>query len=198
MSELKPCPFCENNLIRIIYPNNSLDFSKRIDKATIFCDKCGSFIQHQALVKAMNLWNTRPLEDVLTAENEQLKAKVSELDLISSMFENVGIPKKFRKQGIVGGIKALKDAYCLALATIKNIKQSRLELFHSDDVCLDIAYEQCDSFLRDGYFDMKRAFNKLEADNQRMREALEWIVSHPSLCTFSVQQKAEEALKGGE
>jgi len=71
MSELKPCPFCGNELIR----------TERRDKfsaglITWFCTHCFSSSTNAT---DRGQWNTRPIEDELTARIAELEGKIDQL-----------------------------------------------------------------------------------------------------------------------
>lgn len=65
--ELKPCPFCGSSHIRNIENGMGQNLTG--------CNSCGSRITYQIedLELAAKVWNTRPVEDALRAENERLR-----------------------------------------------------------------------------------------------------------------------------
>ena len=65
--ELKPCPFCGCN----IYPE-----VRGMELWDIDCDSCGYTISAGSPNGRLKKWNTRPIEDALRTENEQLKAEI--------------------------------------------------------------------------------------------------------------------------
>ena len=69
MSELKPCPFCGSPAYS--YHDNCIDF------AGVKCD-LGGCVCADILITENN-WNTRPVEDALTARIAELEAEVTEL-----------------------------------------------------------------------------------------------------------------------
>ena len=84
MSEkLKPCPFCQNKNIAIGSDGNGgqyIDCGRKHIVHFINCTK----------EEAINLWNTRPEEDQLKAENEALIRYI---------------------EGLTAWLKAMEDAY---------------------------------------------------------------------------------------
>lgn len=70
MSELKPCPFCGQEMGETINSDGN------------YCEHYCSFIDYSGTLneEGKTKWNTRPVEDALSAENEALKAKVAELE----------------------------------------------------------------------------------------------------------------------
>ena len=99
MSELKPCPFCGGNAYECDYthPNGG-------DWYFVKCDVCDAKSdEYHTQEVANNKWNTRPIEDALRAEVEQLKADNSRmrevLDEIINAYD--GIIKK-AKQALKG------------------------------------------------------------------------------------------------
>lgn len=82
MSELKPCPFC-GGLNQTIEGYLEYHFSE----AFVQCDSCGARSETEeddllkkAKEKAIKIWNTRPIEDALRAENERLKKALKEAE----------------------------------------------------------------------------------------------------------------------
>lgn len=75
--ELKPCPFCGGEMKMAIDGG----FTKAY--RAIHKDKCKYFNPNRETrltqEEMINIWNARPIEDALAAENEILKAKVVEL-----------------------------------------------------------------------------------------------------------------------
>lgn len=75
MSELKPCPFCGEDVIKEY--DNGVTF--------LVCRGCigtgiATGFPYRDTNVAVSQWNTRPIEDALTAEIVSLKAKVAELE----------------------------------------------------------------------------------------------------------------------
>ena len=69
MSELKPCPFCGGKGEIEYRAKNAL--CDKVDHAFVRCIKCkGGW-------KPLNEWQSRPTEDLLTAENERLRQALS-------------------------------------------------------------------------------------------------------------------------
>lgn len=82
MSELKPCPFCGGL-------NQTIEecFNYTFSEAFVQCDSCGARSEiednvspKKAKEKAIKIWNTRPIEDALRAENERLKKALKEAE----------------------------------------------------------------------------------------------------------------------
>jgi hypothetical protein len=69
MSELKPCPFCGSPAYS--YHDNCIDF------AGVKCD-LGGCVCADILITENN-WNTRPVEDALTARIAELEGKIDQL-----------------------------------------------------------------------------------------------------------------------
>ena len=73
MSELKPCPFCGGKGEIEYGAKNAL--CDKVDHPFVRCIKCkGGW-------KPLNEWQSRPTEDLLTAENERLKNVIDVLEL---------------------------------------------------------------------------------------------------------------------
>ena len=70
MSELKPCPFCGSPAYS--YHDNCIDF------AGVKCD-LGGCVCADILITENN-WNTRPIEDALTARIAELEAHIAALE----------------------------------------------------------------------------------------------------------------------
>ena len=73
MDELKPCPFCgEIPDANVIYPSSGITFFQEFDVRKpiiqVGCRHCGIDISHNLV-----FWNTRPAEDALKAEIEELR-----------------------------------------------------------------------------------------------------------------------------
>lgn len=70
--ELKPCPWCNGEA----YAFPVLDRNGEHDGFSVLCLGCDASIETYASnEKAIFAWNTRPIEDALRAENEELRAK---------------------------------------------------------------------------------------------------------------------------
>lgn len=83
MSELKPCPFCGGKEGRDIEIR-----SEGVERIVYECDNCGATGPHGYSAKnAFDQWNTRPIEDLLTAENERLKKALSAIRTELAMCE---------------------------------------------------------------------------------------------------------------
>ena len=65
---LKPCPFCGEAPRRVEHPH-----FKILTCSKVFCVGNGLYFSPE-------LWNIRPIEDALRAENETLRARVEELE----------------------------------------------------------------------------------------------------------------------
>lgn len=67
MSELKPCPLCGQEIYSEFYSNRAEEFDGHCtNKKCLFYGKDLLFFNTAK-------WNTRPIEDVLRAENERLR-----------------------------------------------------------------------------------------------------------------------------
>lgn len=72
--ELKPCPFCKDGTPNITH---------RFIGITIRCS-CGAHSEYfNTEEEAINAWNTRPIEDALRQENEQLKAFIEDITTLN-------------------------------------------------------------------------------------------------------------------
>jgi Lar family restriction alleviation protein len=65
MSELKPCPFCGSTDIKL---------HDEISHA-VWCQECFAEVPSIDIESAIKLWNTRPIEDALTARIAELEAE---------------------------------------------------------------------------------------------------------------------------
>ena len=70
MSELKNCPFCGTKAVSSVF---SVDVYNWYEEK-VCCENCSCIISHP---QAIQMWNTRPAEDALKAENESLKNKLA-------------------------------------------------------------------------------------------------------------------------
>lgn len=70
MSELKPCPFCGSTNIKL---------HDEISHA-VWCQECFSEVESIDIESAIELWNTRPIEDALQARIAELEAYIDELE----------------------------------------------------------------------------------------------------------------------
>lgn len=66
MSELKPCPFCGESVFQL----DEFQMSHMLNPACLL--NC-----HTAYI---DMWNTRPIEEKLRAENERLNKVIVEVD----------------------------------------------------------------------------------------------------------------------
>lgn len=74
MSELKPC-CCGSTLLEYSTYKDESDYEwHRIE-----CHDCYRQLDEHSKERLFNKWNSRPIEDAQSAENEQLKARVIEL-----------------------------------------------------------------------------------------------------------------------
>jgi Lar family restriction alleviation protein len=65
MSELKPCPFCGRN--------KYLEAQYEKGDHSVYCNYCGATGSFRVGDNSeLDLWNTRPIEDALRAENRRL------------------------------------------------------------------------------------------------------------------------------
>ena len=87
MSDLKPCMCCESNDIEIITYEEKYH-SRKIAKC-MNCGARGSVCDSKE--EAIEAWNTRPAEDVLTAEIERLKKTIKEIRNIADKGFDMGI-----------------------------------------------------------------------------------------------------------
>ena len=71
MTELKPCPFCQSRA-----EHYSFNFRKHTVRCHYCLADCG---EHDTPERAAFVWNTRPAEDALKAENERMKAVIAEI-----------------------------------------------------------------------------------------------------------------------
>jgi Lar family restriction alleviation protein len=78
MSEAKPCPFCGKNTAILCEPENE-------DEYGVMCNYCGA---QGGLDEdgeyAIVLWNTRPIEDALRAELDELRERYRWRDMASA------------------------------------------------------------------------------------------------------------------
>jgi hypothetical protein len=83
MSELKACPFCRvTKGIKII----------QLDRSNweVFCENCRSGQSYFASKStAMEWWNTRPIEDALRKERDELREMVDEMADIMQSVKNM-------------------------------------------------------------------------------------------------------------
>lgn len=71
--ELKPCPFCGGEAVL-----NTESFSG----VEVFCIDCIIGTGTRSSIRdAINMWNTRPAEDALKAENERLKEALAQIGI---------------------------------------------------------------------------------------------------------------------
>lgn len=96
-NELKPCPFCECEIIDVV-AEEYLDGSKVFYTAN--CHECDT--QHGGLFEtydeATKAWNTRPLEDALRAEIERLRGDLEMVEMMCGVFptdENGMLPAEY-------------------------------------------------------------------------------------------------------
>ena len=79
MSKLKPCPFCGEKA--------TLDYSVMPNRKHWFitCDCCGMMYQDTLSQRkyVKDGWNTRPIEDALTARIAELEAEIERLTVHS-------------------------------------------------------------------------------------------------------------------
>ena len=79
--ELKPCPWCGSEAVY----DSFLGYCRCTnDKCPFECKPTAAWITKVGVLKD---WNTRPLEDALTAENENMRKG---LEMIAFMAKNVG------------------------------------------------------------------------------------------------------------
>lgn len=69
MDELKPCPFCGGSAAVNIGPSI----------VTVQCEKCGEEHDYAKHGDWRDDWNTRPIEDALRAQVEQLTAALEKI-----------------------------------------------------------------------------------------------------------------------
>ena len=80
MSELKPCQRCKEALRLSVQTNHEFYGPDESLYFFVLCSACGhSSYSEYTREEAIKDWNTRPIEDALRAENEQLKVRVTEL-----------------------------------------------------------------------------------------------------------------------
>lgn len=73
MSELRPCPFCGTESV--------LFMPELLATQQIYCKFCETSIIFGGTIEwDTKRFNSRPIEDALTAENAELKAKVAKLE----------------------------------------------------------------------------------------------------------------------
>ena len=65
MSELKPCPFCGEEILWNVYPDGEIQGHCTTKGCQLFFT---DFIGME-----LSVWNSRPIEDALRAENERLR-----------------------------------------------------------------------------------------------------------------------------
>lgn len=101
MGESKPCPFCKGfNVVRYSY-----NFSNNIHYQ---CSKCGcNFIFDN---KSKDVWNTRPAEDALKAEVEELRYIVKQFEQWRGD-DDTGCPKYQDQNYPCGGEKEFKEKF---------------------------------------------------------------------------------------
>jgi hypothetical protein len=179
MSELKNCPFCGEFDI-----DNKEEYTEGGWQYSYQCIRCGASgstsgnIQHRKEFQIEG-WNTRPIEDAQAAEIEQLKAR---------------------------------NAALVTELTATNIKADKcyaeLEKHRADERIFDERMEVLDIPQEVVGYDMAQTTEKLlakvaelEADNARMREALEDIRNSGGGNLYSEDAYdfidiAREALKG--
>ena len=85
MDNLKPCPFCGSGAIEVCAWENSTDISCLDCDYTIKCHDCDE-------EDAVDYWNTRPVEDALTAEVERMKDRVERLELLLFKIQETSTP----------------------------------------------------------------------------------------------------------
>lgn len=96
--ELRPCPFCEGSNLYVAdsYQGDPLLYN-------ITCKDCNVKWLSADLLSFSDAWNTRPLEDKLRAENNELATKCSRLnawidELISQSDEVSNLVEFIRKE----------------------------------------------------------------------------------------------------
>ena len=96
MSELKPCPTCKGTKNVQVESTDRKDRTAFTWTAQVICldcftrASCHGFhsTEQEAKEIAINMWNKRPIEDKLRAENERLRSGLLE---IANVFSNGGI-----------------------------------------------------------------------------------------------------------
>ena len=81
MSEIKPCPFCGSTDIKL---------HDEISHA-VWCQECFAEMPSIDIESAVELWNTRPIEDALNARIAELEAELKITDeLLKEATETIG------------------------------------------------------------------------------------------------------------
>lgn len=138
MSELKPCPFCG---------------SEATDEAN-YCACCNPDCEFVGWFFLKEQWNTRPVEDALRAENEELKAKVAQLE-------------EYHK-GAIHALNSRGEEYIGRLQTDNASLKAKVAELEAECRNSRTAKQDLET-LKDCYKDK-------EADNQRMREAIDYAM----------------------
>lgn len=85
MSDLKPCPFCGSTHIIRESTMSSKEDGLRYMRC-INCSASGRHIHFSHSTSSEDAWNTRPFEDALIAERDNLQAR---LDIAKEALENI-------------------------------------------------------------------------------------------------------------
>jgi hypothetical protein len=92
-NDLKPCPFCGNE-VGIIHCVGS----PKMDGNWISCDTCERAFIH-ASGDGVKIWNSRAIEDKLKAEIESLKASIKNLEQSHKDQQEIGYQEYDRQKG---------------------------------------------------------------------------------------------------
>ena len=73
MSELKPCPFCNNPNTQ--YSDSDSPHTCCDEDLNVYahCEHCNTKIKGKSDNEVEAIWNTRPIEDALRAENDKMR-----------------------------------------------------------------------------------------------------------------------------
>jgi hypothetical protein len=86
IGQLKPCPFCGNDT-PYFSPRRSFG-AGGWSPSTVKCRKCGYYIHADDDDLVIKNWNTRPIEDQLSAELADAKSSIDALGKTATALEN--------------------------------------------------------------------------------------------------------------
>lgn len=173
MSELKPCPFCGTESV--------LFMPELLATQQIYCKFCETSIIFGGTIEwDTKRFNSRPIEDALTAENAELKAKVAKMeediqqkddafdDLKTAVYNVLEADSEYTYEGEF----CESSDFAIKLDDILTTKEL-VELMANEIYCIEKTQrdKQWDGLPE--YVEIER----LKADNARMREVLDEIIN---------------------
>jgi hypothetical protein len=170
MSELKPCPFCGNEL-----PVHYIAMQNRYVQL-ISCPSCYATISCNKFLSdrdALATWNSRPIEDALNARIAELEAENAELKERVAMLDVTAVYKSLGEMGYIDQVDKLNARIAELKEVIEMlIDQQREVKNHLIDKNLHI-----DSLYEEGY--------KLQQRIAELEAAQRWIPVSERLPEFN-------------